>query len=359
MLEDQVQLVDADTQAEVAVIGGGVAGMRAALDLADLGISVRILEKERKLGGMVARLSTLLPGGVPPSKVLDPLLFRLSSHPLVTVELGARVTTLERDGEAFLVNITSSNGEGLTVSRQVDAETVIIAAGLEPIDAAAIPELGYGTSGRVVTLLEFEEMLPNEMSWKGEGLRLQEAESVVFVQCVGSRVLRRGVPYCSAVCCASAIKNALRIKQLSPSTEVYLLYIDIRTPGREGESLYRYARERGIRFIRGQPSMVLSCTQSDQLTVCGENTLLRELYEIPADLVVLSTGLAISPENLSLLRGIEFGITEEGLPSSQAPRGIFLAGSIESPKDLWSSMEQGSAAAIGVFRYLRGERLPF
>ncbi len=184
--------------------------------------------------------------------------------------------------------------------------------------------------------------------------------AVAFVQCVGSRVEKRGVPYCSAVCCMNAIKNAIAVKDMDHSVQAYVLYIDIRTHGKGYEALYKRARERGVRFIRGQPSMVVKKPGTERLLVVGENTLLKELYEIPVDLVVLSVGLRQRQENLELFQMLGVATDEDGLLGGKVEMrsavtsvpGVFVAGCVEAPKDARESIAQGEAAAVLASAYL-------
>jgi len=236
--------------------------------------------------------------------------------------------------------------------RRIEADAVVVATGLEGVPAALVPEYGHGRKG-VLTAQELEERLS-----AGAPLIEGELRSAVFVQCVGSRTERRGVPYCSALCCANSIKNALALKLEDPSCEVAVLYIDIRTTGPGQEALYREARRRGVRFIRGQPSLV---TERDgRLLVCGENTLLRELYEIPADLVVLATGLRQSPSNLWMFDDLGIAQGTAGFPcldgSRASAEGIFFAGSARGPMDLPAAERDARACALDVHEHLRGSR---
>ncbi|MDD1769318.1 MAG: disulfide reductase, partial [Methanomassiliicoccales archaeon] len=143
-------------------------------------------------------------------------------------------------------------------------------------------------------------------------------------------------------------------KERSPETELWVLYIDIRAQGKGHEDLYKRARQLGVKFIRGQPSMIMKKSRSDQVLVCGENTLLKELYEIPVDIVVLSVGLRQPAENERLLRMLGVAQTPDGLavekdicvaPVESPVTGVFLAGTIDSPKDVCDSIAQGGAAA--------------
>jgi heterodisulfide reductase subunit A-like polyferredoxin len=230
---------------------------------------------------------------------------------------------------------------------------VVIATGLDPVPAALVPEYGHGLRRGVLTAPELEERIA-----AGRPLVPGDLRSAVFIQCVGSRTERRGVPYCSALCCANAIKNALAVKREDPSREVTVLYIDIRTAGPGQEALYREARKAGVRFIRGQPSLV---TEKDgRLLVCGENTLLRELYELPADLVVLATGLRQSPSNLLMFDELEVAQGTAGFPtvfgSRSSSKGLFIAGSAKGPMDLPTAERDARACALDVHEYLRSTR---
>jgi heterodisulfide reductase subunit A len=201
-----------------------------------------------------------------------------------------------------------------------------------------------------------------------KGLRrpsdMEKVKSVAFVQCVGSRVETRGVPYCSAICCTNAIKNAIAAKEMDNSVDVFVLYIDIRTHGKGYEALYKAAREKGVRFIRGQPSMVVKKPGSERLLVVGENTLIKELYEIPVDLVVLSVGLRQSHGTDELLGMLEISTDRDGLigedsrfeSTSTSAQGVFVAGCAEAPKDVRDSIAQGEAAALAATRYIVASR---
>jgi heterodisulfide reductase subunit A-like polyferredoxin len=265
-------------------------------------------------------------------------------EPRVRTYLGAALASLGRDDQGFIIEL--ADGE------QVEGEALIVATGLEEVPTAPIPEYGHGLRDGVLTARELEQYTLHGSIANGM------VRSIVFIQCVGSRTERRGVPYCSALCCANAVKNALTIKREDPRREVTVLYIDIRTAGVGQEALYREARKAGVRFIRGQPSLVLE--RDGRLVVCGENTLIRELYEIPADLVVLSTGMRQSPSNLLLLD--ELGVAQRtwGFPAVQgsrtSARGIFIAGSAKRPMDLPTVVDDARACALDVHHFLQEKK---
>ncbi|MFP4170635.1 MAG: FAD-dependent oxidoreductase [Methanomassiliicoccales archaeon] len=342
----------------VLVLGGGPAGMRTALDLAEHGNVVHLVEREDRLGGRLREIHLLFPTMEPAEELADRLAARVHADQRIVTHLGAELGSLEAEEDGFRVRLISHQEErddcgscgsdGLPSELSVGA--MVLATGLETVDPGIVPEFGHRLPG-VITSLELERLME-------EGLQ-GEVRSVTFVQCVGSRSRKRGVPYCSAVCCAGAIKNALLIKERYPDVEVRVLYIDVRTHGKGWEEMYRRAKEAGVRFIRGQPSMVTS--SSGRLMVSGENTLLKELYELESDLVVLQVGLRMEEGTRKLLERLEVSIREDGLPgehghfkdslSTESP-GVFLAGSLVSPSDVRGCLEQGSACASRVNIYL-------
>lgn len=334
------------------VIGGGVAGLQAALALAAGGAEVVLVEGSKELGGRLRSSHWIFPEMEPPSRYLDVMLAKVESNPKIKVMTEVTAVGARRN-KRFEVEV---RGEGL--HETVSADAVVLATGMEFVDVTKITEFGLGRYPDVVTSERFEAMLSSS-----DGLNRQSdgspAKTIVFVQCVGSRVEKRGVPYCSAVCCSNAIKQAMLVREVDRSVSAYILYIDIRTAGRGCEALYKRARQEGVRFVRGQPSMILKRPDSEKLVVCGENTLAKELYEIPADLVVLSVGLELGEGTRALLKGIGAELDQEGLPrrgvegsSSTTVPGLFVAGCAESPKDVQAAQAQGAEAALAASEYL-------
>jgi heterodisulfide reductase subunit A-like polyferredoxin len=330
---------------DLLVIGGGASGMQAALDSARAGLRVALVEKETELGGLaVAFERTVIRCPSPADKVLH-LKDDITHEQNITLMLGYHLGSLFREGG--LVTVMAADNDGNI--KEFEAKAVIMATGMEPIDATTIPEFGAGRFPGVVTSLEFEAMLSK---WESEGK--SGVASVSIVQCVGSRVEKRGVSYCSNYCCMNAVKESIRIKRLDPNVKVHVLYIDIRTCGRGQEAAYKEARRLGVRFIRGQPAMVME--QGGRLMVCGENTLVNELYQIPSDIVVLNVGLRLSQETLHIASQLGMALDEEGLLSldDKNDMGVPLAlvGCAESPKDVDSCMEQASHRANCIVRSL-------
>lgn len=332
---------------DVIVIGGGIAGMSASLALTSLGHRVTLIEKDDTLGGRAAHLGLMLPQMLHCSEIIGPLVFRVLGDRNIQVMLSGEISSLGRDEGGYFAEL--DNG------RRVSAAAMILATGLDTVPAGLVPEYGHGLRKGVMTLEELEERFASR-----EPLSEDAPRDIVFVQCVGSRTERRGVPYCSALCCANAIKNALLLKREDPGRDVTVLYIDIRTAGKGQEELYREARRSGVRFIRGQPSLVTE--REGRLLVCGENTLLRELYELPADLVVLATGLRQPPSNLLLMDELEITEGTAGFPlafgSRTSEEGVFLAGSVKSPMDMPTAERDARACALDVHEHLGKRATP-
>jgi len=339
------------------VIGGGVAGLQAAIGLAAGDVDVVLVEKDRALGGWLRRVHRTYPELEPPSRYLDVLLAKVDSNPKIKVLTGTEAVNAKKNS-VFSVELRT----GDAASGTAIADVVVVATGMDPVDARAIPEFGLSKYPDVVTSLGFEEML-----LAGDALKRRSdgspVKTIAFIQCVGSRVEKRGVSYCSALCCSESVKQAILAKEADRSLLAYILYIDLRTTSRGCEAMYKRARQVGVRFVRGQPSMVLRRPGTDKLIVAGENTLAKELYEIQADLVVLSVGLELADSTKALLRGMGAQLDREGLSShgdvasgtSTTVPGLFVAGCAESPKDVHASIAHGSEAALSALEFLKSK----
>ncbi len=316
------------------VIGGGVAGMTAALDLADQGFETHLLEKADDIGGNARRIKFLM-NGDETQEWLDSLIEKVKSHPKIEVHTNAEITGFSGSVGNFTVNY---NIEGEEYTLQHGA--VVVANGAEEFKP---DEYSYGQNPRVMTQLELEQKLSDGKL---------SAESVVMIQCVGSREEPRN--YCSRTCCTQAIKNSLKIKEMYPETSVYILNRDISTYG-FSEAYYRKAREAGVKFIRfdveHKPEIISS---NGHLQVLVDDTLLAQTLEIDCDAVVLSTGIVPRDDTADLAQKLKVPLTLHGFlleahmklrPVDFASDGIYLCGLAHGPKNLSESIVQASAAA--------------
>ena len=325
-----------DVTPTALVIGGGASGMAAALSIGDQGYKCILIEKSKKLGGNLSRLTWTM-DGQNAAAVLKDLTGRIKKHRNVEVMLGTEVEAIS----GFVGNFTTTVSRGRK-SEMINHGVVVIATGGKEYRPSSYM---YGKNNRVVTQLELEEKLARGKSF------LKGANSIVMIQCVGSR--GDDMPHCSKLCCTQAVKNALKLKQVRPDATIYILYRDIRTFGFY-EDLYSEARKQGVQFIRYTPDrkpQVLK--QGRGIKVRVYDSFIGEDIDIPANLLVLSTGIAPG-ENEVLARIIKAPLTSDGFfleahaklrPVEVAVDGVYLCGLAHGPKSLEESMSQAKAAA--------------
>lgn len=318
------------------VLGGGAAGMTAALAIADQGFDCVLVEKEDGLGGNLRMLKWTM-DGQDASAILSDLIQKVNGHPRIRVMTNAVLENLT----GFVGNFVSTIRTGDSSEEVSHGVCIIATGGRQYVPTGYM----YGESPKVLTQLELEGRLS-----KGKG-GLKGVNSVVMIQCVGSR--GDGMNHCSRVCCTQAVKNALKIKEMKPDTAVYVLYRDIRTFGFH-EDLYSEARRKGVVFLRYEPEdrpQVLKA--GNGLKVRAFDRLLGEHIDIPAGLVVLSTGIAPG-ENEALSKVIKTPLTSDGFfleahaklrPVEVSVDGFYLCGLAHGPKSLGESIAQAKAAA--------------
>ncbi len=314
------------------VVGGGVAGMTAALQLADQGFPALIVERSDRLGGAALDVSRTWSGRDVPAFVSD-LVSRVENHDRIEVLLDAAPT----EASGFVGNFNTT----VTVSGQnktIQHGAVIIATGA---NAVTTDEYLHGQNDRVMTWHDIEK----------DPQRIKDANSVVFIQCVGSRDDQR--PYCSRICCTTAVSQAIWIKEQNPDADVYILYRDIRTYG-ERELLYKKARDMGVIFIRytldNKPAVK---ALDDGLAVTVFEPILQQEITIEADYLSLATAIEPAADN-PLPELYKIPVNEERFfmeahaklrPVEFATDGIFLCGMAHYPKPMDESIAQAMAAA--------------
>jgi heterodisulfide reductase subunit A len=344
------------------VVGGGVAGIHAALDVADAGFPVFVIEKDDHLGGRAIGLSRTFPLMEYADELLGPGISALLEHPRATVMLNSRLVDVQGYVGNFEAVIETMAGDTLG-TRKVQAGAIIIATGYDPFDARLKPELGYGAYPQVITALEFEA-LASEQGVTGGQILVdgREPRDVVFIKCVGSRDRTVGNPYCSRVCCMYTAKQAHLVQQKLPAANVTVLYMDVRAHGKGFEEYYDLVRETGVNYRRGNPAEVNR--RGDRVVVRAEDTLLGEFVELEADLVVLATGMVPRPETGEVARLLKLSQSADGFlleahpklrPVDTASDGIFLAGCAQGPKDITDTIAQAKAAASSaIIPFARG-----
>ena len=343
------------------VIGGGVAGMTAALALADSGFETYLVEKNSELGGILRHIYyTLEKRGT--QAFLEDLIDEVQSHPLVQVFTEAHIEDITGFVGNFRTSLASGNGRNEPVA--LEHGVVIVATGGQENKPTSYL---YGKDPRVVTQLDLEAML-EKGTWQGQGAQSQDRRRVVMIQCVESREPER--PYCSRICCSEAIKNALRIKEASPDTDVFVLYRDIRTYGFR-EDYYRQAREQGVIFIPFDVDRKPVVTKgkaagSDLLTVQVWDEAMGADVVLDADLVVLSVAVEPPPGNRALGQMLKIPLNDDGFfmeahaklrPVDFATEGVFFCGLAHAPKFVSEHITQAHAAAARACTVLTKEQI--
>jgi len=330
------------------VIGGGLAGLTAALELAELGFGVDLVERSEELGGVLRTAYYTLEGGKP-QELLSSLIERVGANELVKVYLHTELREFRGSKGNFLTTLALADGN----DQVLEHGAVIVATGAQP---ATTTEYLYGQHGSVLTQKELEAQLAEIQNPKSKVQNRQSEignrKSVVMIQCVGSRDEIR--PYCSRVCCFHAIKNALKLKELDPETRVYVLYREVRTYGFH-ELYYREARDKGVVFIRYElPDKPRVEAVGDGLRVSLREPILGQEITLDADLVVLSTGIAPN-DNAALSQVLGVPLDEDGFFQEAHPKmrpldflreGIFLCGLAHSPRLIDEAICQAKGAAV-------------
>jgi len=338
-----------DVTKSALVIGGGAAGLAAALSVAETGYPAYLIERTDALGGNAARVATSNLGR-PVSPYVRELIEKVSNHPLITVFLN---TTAEST-EGFVGNFKTALKSG-DLTHEVEHGVVIVATGA---NERKPDEYLYGKDKRVMTMLEFEKFAEN-------GFADLKAKKVVMIQCVGSREGDR--PYCSRVCCNQAVKNAILLKDLDPEIEVTILYREIRTYGLN-ELNYVEARRKGVRFVLydvERKPVVTKAKGSLKVTVF-EPRLGKEI-ELEADLLALSSAIVADAENnKQIAQMFKVPLNQENFfleahvklrPVDFATEGVYLCGLAHSPKSIKESIIQGRAAAGRAMTVIAKEQL--
>lgn len=416
---------------DVIVVGAGVAGIQAALDIAAHGIHVHLIEREPTIGGHMAQLDKTFPTNDCSMCILSPKMVDVARHPKITVHTCSTVEKIEGDighfrvtikkypryidestctgcGDCVLVcpvEVYNRFDAGIGVRKAIykphaqampdivikdpdhciecglcydicgpgsvkredteqeivlDAASIVLTTGYSVFDAGKKPQFNHLLLPDVITSLELERIINASGPTGGKIRRLSNGEipkSVVFIQCVGSRDMTIGRPYCSCVCCMQAIKNAILIKEKHPAIDVTICYMDIRSYGKGYEEYYERAKGMGIRFLRGMPSDILADRSGLSLQV--ENSETSEVVVLHPEMVVLSVGMGPAGSMADIARKFGIALEETGfvrtlhdaLDTTATLRpGIYVAGTAVSPKDIPDSVASGESAAMRAYR---------
>ena len=420
----------------VLVIGGGIAGIQASLDLGDAGFEVHLVEKSASIGGNMAKLSRTFPTEDCSACILSPKMADVPANPNIELMTHSEVTAVDGHLGSFEVTVTKKARyvdpekctacglceekcpvsvpdeyeEGLlqrkaihtpfgfavpnknliddsvclrltkggdvcglcqkacphdaidfedepeTVSFTVD--TIIVATGYDTFDASKKSVYGYGRFENVITGMQMERMIVHG----AEGSPIRPIKGrIAFIQCVGSRDEQVGNEYCSRVCCMYASKLSQLLKRSDPSRDVYVFYTDLRSFGKGFEEYYKRGQEAGVKFVRGRPAEFLENPETKKVIVKVEDTLSRQIIASEFDLVVLSVGMTPNAGTDSIAEMLRLTKSPDGFIQEAHPKfrpvdtlteGVFLAGTVQGPKDIPDTVAAASAASARAIRLM-------
>ncbi|MDE6113348.1 MAG: FAD-dependent oxidoreductase [Bacteroidales bacterium] len=336
----------------IAIIGGGPAGMEAALSLAGRGYKVYLVEKTDALGGHLSRWDRLFPQQDPAQDLLNEMIGKVrEADDYIEVIYGTELQYVKRRMRGLEVMLSNQ-----TVL-QVDA--VLVACGFDLFRAERKEEYGYGIYENVLTSADLERKFKEKKVVCHDG---RTPQKVAFVHCVGSRDEKVDHTYCSKVCCVTAVKQACEIKELYPEAEVFNLYMDLRMFDRYFEQMYHKAQSHfGVHFVRGRLSEV-SETVDGRIQIKTEDTLLGRPMKLTVDMLVLMVGMQACAATAELAEKLDLKVSPSDhffetkdlfLRGNQAhAKGIFLAGACTGPKSLPDTLQDARSAAESIHRYL-------
>ena len=327
----------------VVIIGGGIAGLEAATQLLKLGHSPIIVEKSERLGGHVADWNRLFPDLTPAKDIVEEL---IASSKDANIFLKTEISFINRLKDSY--NVMLSNG--ISISTRY----ILYTTGFKLFDAQKKEEYGYGIYNQVITNADLEQWFN---TGKDKRISGKEISKIGFVHCVGSRDEKARNSQCSKVCCITAIKQAIEMKEKFPDAEIYCFYMDLRLFGKKFEDFYIKAqRDYGIHFIRGRVSEV-SENIDGRAIVKAEDTLAGKPLKVTLDLLVLMSGMVCNPESTKAASMLSLPIDSDGFLQSSdnvfhitsSPRkGVYYAGACTGPKTVPETLAEARSAVLEI-----------
>lgn len=334
-------------QKTVLVVGGGPSGLAAAAGVAAAGMNAVLVEKEDRLGGapILSGYAKLVPSGEWAKDAMGRMIKRVEDAKSATIHTATKVTQLDGEAGNFVAHL--SNGS------QVNAGAIILATGFTHFDAINKPEWGFGTYPDVVTTTQVEQMVAaGKIACPSDG---RVPERVAILLCVGSRDRQIGREWCSKICCTVSTNLAMEIKELSPKTDVFIYYMDIRTFGLYEDKFYWKSQEEfKTKFVKARIAEVTKAPDG-RLLVKGEDTLVKRPIVIPMDLVVHAIGMDPNEDNPEIAKVFGIALEKHGFieraehytnTCGTTRRGIYAVGAALGPETIDDSISQGQAAAM-------------
>jgi quinone-modifying oxidoreductase subunit QmoB len=353
--------------AVILVVGGGISGMTTALEAANTGSEVVLVEKNQHLGGWAKKMHRQYPKHEPYQELkptgIPELEKEVRDHKKITVYTATEIEKIS--GEPGIFDVTLKQ-DGKTVAHKVGS--IVLATGWNPYDPAKLTHLGYGKNPNIITNVQMEEMVSSGGTIvTSEG---KPPKNIAFIQCAGSRD-ENHLAYCSSICCMISLKQAIYCREQNPDTKVFVFYKDIRTPGHY-EDFYRRAQDDEGTFLTKSEIKRIE-TNGAGIIIEATDTLLGEDIKVAVDMVVLATGMVPNTENnilnLDYRKGAELPELKYGFPDSHficfpyetQRTGIYAAGCVRAPLDLQGARSDGTGAALKAIQCIdlvsRGEAL--
>ncbi len=352
---EPLERMSVDMCPNTLILGGGIAGLSAALELANAGKLVYLVERERALGGNIGRVDLTAPYLDSAHDMLTDRITRVMEHPHVEVMVQTELEKLEGFVGNFKATLVHRSSGEDPPRQVVDVGSVIVCTGYREFDASRATHLGYGKLPNVITSFEFERMLRQGRIEMKDG-RLPQY--VAVIHCVGSRSEEFN-GYCSRVCCMTALKYAHEVKSALPGSYVSDVYIDMHAFGKGCEDFYRRSAEVKTLFLmygKGEHPVVRRADPGDdcEMLIVVDEQLSGEQIELPADLIILMVGMEPREDAEAVTHLVNISQDKDGWfieshpkldPVATTTDGIYIAGACQAPKDIPDSVAQARAAA--------------
>jgi len=357
-LHEPLENLTVDMSPRTLIIGGGIAGMTAALELAEAGHHVYLVEKQDHLGGNLARVDLTAPYLDSARDLITDRITRIRSNKNVEALFNSRVTEVKGFVGNFTAAVKNINGGSDNPARELSVGNIMVCTGYKEFDASRITHYGYGKLPDVITSFEFEQMLKRGRIMTREGKTPQYA---AILHCVGSRS-QEFHAYCSRVCCMTALKYVHELKSANPACYVSDVYVDMHAFGKGHEDFYTRTSEVKTLFLMYEKNDHPVIRKADPKDDCGmlievNEKLSGEVIEIPADLVILMVGMEAREDSGEIARLVNISQDKEGWfieshpklePVATTTDGIYIAGTCVAPKDIPDTVAQARAAAARI-----------